>query len=67
MTIIQKVQKINTILWIICPWVFVIGYPILRWLGIIDFKLDLLIWISLSAVGLACSTFVCHVTAKYED
>lgn len=67
MSIIQKVQKVNTILWIVCPWVFIVGYPILRLTGVINFKLDWFIWIGLSAIGLACSTFVYHLQADYGD
>jgi len=66
MNLLKAVYKINTVCWILCPWVFVIGYPILRLLGIINFHLDWFIWIGISGIGLACSAFTAHITAKYE-
>jgi len=46
--IIALVFACNILAWIIVPWGFFIGYPILRYLGVINFHFDMFVWLGVS-------------------
>jgi len=47
-TIIAVMFACNLMAWIVVPWVFFLGYPILRYHSIVNYHFDTFIWLGVS-------------------